>query len=246
MDVDPDTEERGTPPGTPFDEEFIPSTDRGRQTVDPQGSVHTENYYTPLSEELTPAEAAAIAQAAADKAEAEAAAAAAAAFIANLAAEHEATAAAEAAAARAQAEAEARAEAEKAARAEQMAKAAADGTAAAASGSAPPTPPLTAATGATDARAQAAAADQARKAEAALKAPLVGGDATGSSVPQQPRDVQLPPDTDDWDLSEGGLPEGSTLSGNKALLEDYPDDEANSKKTKKTNTGKGKKTKNKA
>jgi len=30
------------------------------------------------------------------------------------------------------------------------------------------------------------------------------------------------------------------LSGNKALLEEYPEDEANSKKTKKTNTGKGK------
>ena len=79
-----------------------------------------------------------------------------------------------------------------------------------------------------------------------MKAPMVGGDATGSSVPQQPRDVQLPPDTDDWELSEGGLPEGSTLSGNKALMEEYPDDEANSKKTKKTNTGKGKKNKNKA
>ncbi len=43
---------------------------------------------------------------------------------------------------------------------------------------------------------------------------------------------------DDWELSEGGLPEGSTLSGSKALLDDYPEDEANSKKTKKTNTGK--------
>jgi len=31
------------------------------------------------------------------------------------------------------------------------------------------------------------------------------------------------------------------LSSNKALLEEYPEDEANSKKTKKTNTGKGKK-----
>jgi hypothetical protein len=127
-----------------------------------------------------------------------------------------------------------------------MAKAAADGTAAAASGSALPAPPLIAATGATDAGAQAAAADQARKAEAALKAPMVGGDAIGSSVPQQTRDVQPPLDTEDWELSEGGLPEGSTLSGNKALMEEYPDDEANSKKTKKTNTGKGKKNKNKA
>jgi len=31
------------------------------------------------------------------------------------------------------------------------------------------------------------------------------------------------------------------LSGNKALLEEYPENEANSKRTKKTNTGKVKK-----
>ena len=53
--------------------------------------------------------------------------------------------------------------------------------------------------------------------------------------------TELPQDLDDWDLSEGGLTEGSNLSGSKALLEEYPEDEANSKKTKKTNTGKGKK-----
>jgi len=46
----------------------------------------------------------------------------------------------------------------------------------------------------------------------------------------------------DWDLTdEDALPEGSNLSGNKALVEDYPEDETNSKKTKKINTGKGKK-----
>ena len=50
----------------------------------------------------------------------------------------------------------------------------------------------------------------------------------------------LPKDLDNWELSEGVLPEESNLSGNKALLEEYPEDEANSKKTKKTNTGKGK------
>ena len=33
----------------------------------------------------------------------------------------------------------------------------------------------------------------------------------------------------------------STLLGSKALIDDYPEDEANSKKTKKTNTDKGKK-----
>ena len=53
-------------------------------------------------------------------------------------------------------------------------------------------------------------------------------------------------DTEDWELSEEGLPEGSTLSGSKALMEEYPDDEANSKKVKKPNNGKGKKTKTKA
>ena len=49
------------------------------------------------------------------------------------------------------------------------------------------------------------------------------------------------PDMDEWELSEGGLPEGSTLSGSKALMDEYPEDEANSKKTKKTNTNKGRK-----
>jgi hypothetical protein len=37
------------------------------------------------------------------------------------------------------------------------------------------------------------------------------------------------------------LPEGSNLWGTKALMEDYPEDETNSKKTKKTSTGQGKK-----
>ena len=46
---------------------------------------------------------------------------------------------------------------------------------------------------------------------------------------------------DDWELSEGGLPEESTLSGSKALMEYPPEDEANSKKHKKINTGKSKK-----
>jgi hypothetical protein len=40
---------------------------------------------------------------------------------------------------------------------------------------------------------------------------------------------------------EDALPKGSTLSGNMALMDQYPEDEANSKQTKKTNTGKGKK-----
>jgi hypothetical protein len=46
----------------------------------------------------------------------------------------------------------------------------------------------------------------------------------------------------EWDLTnEDALPEGSSLSGNKALMKDYPEDETNSKKTKKTNTSKSKK-----
>ncbi len=53
----------------------------------------------------------------------------------------------------------------------------------------------------------------------------------------------LPQDLDDWELSEGGLPEGSTLSGRKALMDDYPEDEANSKQTKKKNTDKGQRSK---
>jgi hypothetical protein len=46
----------------------------------------------------------------------------------------------------------------------------------------------------------------------------------------------------EWELTEEErLPGGSNLSGNKSLLDYYPEDEASSKKTKKTNTGKGKK-----
>ena len=57
----------------------------------------------------------------------------------------------------------------------------------------------------------------------------------------QTKCTDLPHDLDYWELSEGGLPKGSTLSGSKALLVEYPEDEANSKKTIKTNTAKGKK-----
>ena len=53
--------------------------------------------------------------------------------------------------------------------------------------------------------------------------------------------VTPPQDLEVWELSQGGLPAGSTLSGIKALLNEYPEDEANSEKTKKTSTGKGKK-----
>ena len=50
----------------------------------------------------------------------------------------------------------------------------------------------------------------------------------------------LPQALDDWELSEGDLPEGATVSGGKALMDDYPEDEANSKLTKKNDTGKDK------
>ena len=48
-------------------------------------------------------------------------------------------------------------------------------------------------------------------------------------------------DVVDWKLTEDGLPEGSNLSDSKALVEEYPEDEANSKKAKTTNNGKEKK-----
>ena len=104
---------------------------------------------------------------------------------------------------------------------------------------------------ATAAAARAAAEQQAAKATAKAKGKkaqetqkdkAAGGSTSGTStIAQQALNSDLPQDLDDWELSEGGLPEGSTLSGSKALLEKYPEDEANSKKPKKTNTGKDKK-----
>ena len=93
---------------------------------------------------------------------------------------------------------------------------------------------------------QATPADQTLQTGAAPEALTAGADFQGPTVLQQARATPLPMDTEDWELSEGGLPEGSALSGSKALLEDYPEDEANSKKPKKTATTKGKKTKPKA
>jgi hypothetical protein len=69
-----------------------------------------------------------------------------------------------------------------------------------------------------------------------------GGSISGiPTIAQQAQNTALPQDFDDWELSEGGRPDGSNPLGSKALLEEYPEDEANSKKTKKTNTRKGKK-----
>ncbi len=77
------------------------------------------------------------------------------------------------------------------------------------------------------------------KAKAAVNAThtskAANGMTTKSAKPTYPAHTDDPnQDEIDWELSENGLPEGSTLSGSKALLEDYPADEANSKKTKKT------------
>jgi hypothetical protein len=59
-------------------------------------------------------------------------------------------------------------------------------------------------------------------------------------APSKEEDPQQ--DIADWDLTdEDALTEGSNLSGNKVLMEDYREDETNSKKIKKTNTSKGKK-----
>ena len=57
---------------------------------------------------------------------------------------------------------------------------------------------------------------------------------------QQAHGTDLPQDLDDWELSEGGLPEGSTLSGSKALLDECPEDEANFKEKKIPTPAKGK------
>ncbi len=101
------------------------------------------------------------------------------------------------------------------------------------------------------AKAEAAAA-AAQAASGALNAMgAVGATAEGESdrgaatVLHTAQGTALPPDIDEWELSEGGLPEGSTLSGSKALMEEYPEDEASSKKTKKLTIGKGKRGKSK-
>jgi len=97
------------------------------------------------------------------------------------------------------------------------------------------------------AEAQAAAAtvavkEKEKKPKEVQKAKAAGGSTRGIiTIAQQAHNTELPQDFDDWELCEGGLPEKSNLSGSKALFEEYPEDEAISKKTKKTTTGKGKK-----
>ena len=81
-----------------------------------------------------------------------------------------------------------------------------------------------------------------KKAKEAYKAKAAGGSTNGIPIiAHHAQNTTLPQDLNDWELFEGDLPEGSNLSGSEAFLEEYPEDRANSKKTKKTNTGKGKK-----
>jgi hypothetical protein len=92
------------------------------------------------------------------------------------------------------------------------------------------------------AAAAAAAKGKGKKGNRAQKDKATGGNPSSTTtIAQQAQNTELPQDLDDGELSEGGLPEGSNLSGCKALLDDYPKHEANSKQTKRTNTGKGKK-----
>jgi hypothetical protein len=68
--------------------------------------------------------------------------------------------------------------------------------------------------------------------------PTPPSNTTNPRVPAQEEDQQQ--DIVDWDLTDA-LPKGLNLSDNKTLMEDYPEDETNSKKPQKTDTGKGKK-----
>ena len=51
MDVDQDIPEQGTPPGTPFDEGYTPSTTKGQPSTESTRGFHTENIFTPLNTE---------------------------------------------------------------------------------------------------------------------------------------------------------------------------------------------------
>ena len=63
------------------------------------------------------------------------------------------------------------------------------------------------------AAAAAAVKAKRKKAKDAQKAKAAGGSAEGiTTIAQQAQDTELSPDLDDLELSESGLPEGSTLS----------------------------------
>ena len=85
-----------------------------------------------------------------------------------------------------------------------------------------------------------AAKEKGKQAQLPPKGNAEGGSTSGTQPPEQVAlNDDIPPGLDDWELSEGGLPEGSTLSGCKALLDGPPEEEADPKKHKQTNTGKG-------
>jgi hypothetical protein len=48
MDVNHDPHAQETPPSTPFDDGFTPSTTKGYTSADPTRKIHTENFFTPL------------------------------------------------------------------------------------------------------------------------------------------------------------------------------------------------------
>ncbi len=79
-----------------------------------------------------------------------------------------------------------------------------------------------------------------RKAKEAHQAKVARGSTGGNPIiAHHAQKTKLPEDHDEWELSEGNLPEGSTLSSNKALLEGYPEDEASSKRNKRNNPRQG-------
>jgi hypothetical protein len=73
--------------------------------------------------------------------------------------------------------------------------------------------------------AAAAAKAKGKQAQETQKDKAAGGSTSGThTIAHHALNSDLPPDLDDWELSEGGLPEGSTLLGSKVLLDEPPED----------------------
>ena len=71
--------------------------------------------------------------------------------------------------------------------------------------------------------AAAAAKAKGKQAQETQKDKAAGGSTIGTHPAEHGAlNDDTPPELDDWELSEGGLPEGSTLSGSKALMDDPP------------------------
>ena len=84
-------------------------------------------------------------------------------------------------------------------------------------------------TSAEEKAATTAAKAKEKQAKEAQKAKATGGSTRGiPTIAQYAHNTALSQDLDDWELSEGDLPEGSNLSGNMALVMEYSEDEANS------------------